>query len=189
MRTLWSLTILTGLLLLGGAARARGAVPTEPVDVAFDGAQRVVRARAVAESSFTLRGKSKTAPREVRTEWRLAVMESWKGPMERGRPLTLRVRGGQVGDFTSRVEGEPAIMRGGEYLFFLKLDSLATVPGREVWRTSSAAWGCLPIERNMVDWPQVGGSKVAVTVGRLRREVEFLKRRRPAAADSTRRAP
>ncbi len=124
MRVRHGVTLMTGILLAAAAAApAISAGPPEPIQTAIENAGRIVRASAVADSSFLLPRASKTAPREVRTDWKIEVRESWKGPMERTVPLTLRVKGGRIGGVSERVEGEPEIIRGGEYLFFLRADS------------------------------------------------------------------
>jgi len=166
MRVRHGITLLAGLFLAGAAVPAGAETLAEPIKEAIAGAERIVRARAVAESSFVLRRATKTAPREVRTDWRLEVLECWNGPLQRGVPMFLRVKGGRIGEVMERVEGEPEIIRGGEYLFFLKSD---TAKGR--WKTSSPRWGCLPIVRSMVPRP-TGAGTTKLTIMRLRREVQ-----------------
>lgn len=166
MQPRFATTLLLTLLTTGiVAVLARADIVPEPTRVAVEKASRIFRARAVSESSFVLARRAKSAPREIRTDWTIDVLESWKGPFDRGRPVTVRIRGGRVGDFSALIDGEPEIIRGGEYVFFLEPDS-----AQDVWRTSSVTWGCLPIVRSMVSMPRAGGP-VKVTVARMRRDV------------------
>lgn len=169
MRSRKAITLQTGILLAAIVlAPTRGTAAVEPTGVAIEHATRIVRARAVADSSFVLAGTPKSAPREIRTDWTLEIMEIWKGLFERGVPIKVRIKGGKVGDLSMRVEGEPEVIRGGEYVFFLVPDST-----KGLWRSSSVGWGCLPIVRSMVTMPREG-EPLKVTVPRLRRDVQKL---------------
>lgn len=164
----------------GSGMALESTVPPDCVKAMLD-ANRIVRVRALSDSTFVLRGRRGSRQPQVRTDWRLEVMESWKGPMPPDRRLTLRLHRGKVGDFMVAGDGEPEVIRGEEYVMFLKPDSAAGL-----WRPLEGQWGCRHAVRAIIDWPPLPGHPTKATVSWFRARVQRMLAGVYEAADSAR---
>src|SRR5262245_52428047 len=136
-------------MLVAGRAWTWGLPPDQQVllNRAILDSDRIARVLAVSETSYVVPRKRARAA-EARTDWQLRVLESWKGRMPADRRLTLRLKRGRVGELATTAEGEPEVLRGEEYVVFLRADSTA-----RVYRPFDPAWGCVHSVRSILTLP------------------------------------